>query len=65
MVKLRAGDVHQLELVLGRLSRVAGASRTRTTVVLKTLWEGRLAASPPADEAVDVSAPTAGPEGAR
>ncbi len=63
MVKVRAGDVHQLERVLGRLSRVEGACRT--SVVLKTLWDGRLAASPPADEAVAPSAPTAGPEGAR
>lgn len=42
LVKVRVADVDALEQVVSRLSGVAGVSRTRTTVVLSTRWEGRL-----------------------
>ncbi|SDS25519.1 Lrp/AsnC family transcriptional regulator [Actinopolymorpha singaporensis] len=42
VVKVRVADVDALEELLGRLLRVEGISRTRTTLVLSTKWEGRL-----------------------
>ena len=42
VVKVRAADITGLELVVAKLRRVRGVSRTRTTVVLATKWEGRL-----------------------
>lgn len=42
VVKVRVRDVDALEELLGRLLRVDGISRTRTTLVLSTKWEGRL-----------------------
>ena len=36
-------DVQALERTLGRLQAIRGVSRTRTTVVLSTRWEGRAA----------------------
>ena len=41
VVKVRVGTVDELELTLGRLRRIDGVSRTRTTVVLSTRFEGR------------------------
>lgn len=49
LVKVRVGDVDELEQMIGRLRRVHGIARTRTTVVLSTRWEGR--ARPMADPA--------------
>ncbi len=46
MVKVRVGDVVALEATLGRLRRIRGIARTRTTVVLSTRWEGRAAPLP-------------------
>lgn len=41
VVKVRARDVAALEVVVAKLRRLPGVSRTRTTVVLSTRWEGR------------------------
>ncbi|WP_426563486.1 Lrp/AsnC family transcriptional regulator [Angustibacter sp. McL0619] len=41
VVKVRAADVAGLESVVAKLRKVRGISRTRTTVVLATNWEGR------------------------
>lgn len=41
VVKVRAGDVTALEKVVAKLRRLPGVSRTRTTVILSTRWEGR------------------------
>lgn len=41
VVKVRAADVAALEVVVGKLRRIRGVARTRTTVVLSTRWEGR------------------------
>ena len=46
IVKVRVGDVVGLEVTLGRLRRIRGIARTRTTVVLSTRWEGRAAPLP-------------------
>lgn len=43
LAKVRAVDVAELEQVLSRLRGVDGISRTRTTVVLSTKWEDRVA----------------------
>ncbi len=42
LLKVRVDDVAGLERTLSRLRRVRGVSRTRTTVVLSTKWEGRV-----------------------
>lgn len=49
VVRLRVADVDALEQALGRLRAVKGVSRTRTTVILSTRWEGRFPL-PPLDE---------------
>jgi Lrp/AsnC family leucine-responsive transcriptional regulator len=41
IVRLRTRDVDELEAVLRTLRRTRGVSRTRTTVILSTPWEGR------------------------
>ncbi|WP_031467453.1 Lrp/AsnC family transcriptional regulator [Sciscionella sediminilitoris] len=41
IVKVRVGTVDELELSLGRLRRIGGVGRTRTTVVLSTRFESR------------------------
>lgn len=41
VVKVRVSTVDELERCLGRLRRVDGIARTRTTVVLSTRFEGR------------------------
>lgn len=43
LLKVRVPDVTALEGTLSRLRRVQGVARTRTTVVLSTKWEGRVA----------------------
>ncbi|HVW43013.1 MAG TPA: Lrp/AsnC family transcriptional regulator [Amycolatopsis sp.] len=41
VVKVRVSTMDDLEQTLGRLRRIAGVARTRTTVVLSTRFEGR------------------------
>src|SRR5437763_10687396 len=41
VVKVRVATVDELERTLGRLRRIGGVARTRTTVVLSTRFEGR------------------------
>ena len=41
MILARVPDVAALEHTIGRLNRIPGVARTRTTVVLSTKWEGR------------------------
>lgn len=41
VVKVRVATVDELERTLGRLRRIDGVARTRTTVVLSTRFEGR------------------------
>jgi len=41
VVKVRVPTVDDLEQTLGRLRRIEGVARTRTTVVLSTRFEGR------------------------
>jgi Lrp/AsnC family leucine-responsive transcriptional regulator len=41
IVKVRVSTVDELERLLGRLRRIDGVARTRTTVVLSTRFEGR------------------------
>lgn len=41
VVKVRVATVDELEQSLGRLRRIDGVARTRTTVVLSTRFEGR------------------------
>ncbi|UJW33742.1 Lrp/AsnC family transcriptional regulator [Saccharothrix sp. AJ9571] len=41
VVKVRVSTVDQLERTLGRLRRIDGVARTRTTVVLSTRFEAR------------------------
>lgn len=50
ILKLRVTDIDALEKSLGRLRKIPGVSRTHTTVVLSTRFEGR-AALPPEIEA--------------
>ncbi|MDQ1604487.1 MAG: Lrp/AsnC family transcriptional regulator, leucine-responsive regulatory protein [Actinomycetota bacterium] len=47
-IKVRVGDIAALESTLSRLRKIRGVSRTRTTVVLSTKWEGRAAPLPDA-----------------
>lgn len=42
-IKVRVPDVNALETTLSRLRRIQGIAYTRTTVVLSTKWEGRVA----------------------
>jgi Lrp/AsnC family leucine-responsive transcriptional regulator len=46
VLTVRTADVAALERTLARLRAVRGIARTRTTVVLSTKWEGRLAPPP-------------------
>ncbi|PPK69432.1 Lrp/AsnC family transcriptional regulator [Actinokineospora auranticolor] len=41
IVKVRVATVDELERALGRLRRIKGVARTRSTVVLSTRFEGR------------------------
>jgi Lrp/AsnC family leucine-responsive transcriptional regulator len=41
VVKVRVADVAALERMIGTLNAIKGVSRTRTTVVLSTKFEGR------------------------
>ncbi|WP_424190070.1 Lrp/AsnC family transcriptional regulator [Actinokineospora sp. G85] len=56
VVKVRVATVDALELSLGRLRRIKGVARTRSTVVLSTRFEGRPNVS-------DVDEPVAGTGG--
>jgi Lrp/AsnC family transcriptional regulator, leucine-responsive regulatory protein len=48
MLLVRVADVAALEHTIGRVNRIRGVARTRTTVVLSTRWESRAqAANPP------------------
>ena len=49
MLKVRAGDVDDLERTIRRLSGTKGVSRTRTTIVLSTKWENRVGQLPDED----------------
>jgi Lrp/AsnC family leucine-responsive transcriptional regulator len=42
LLKVRVRDHGELERIIGRLNRIRGVARTRTTVALSTKWEGRL-----------------------
>jgi Lrp/AsnC family transcriptional regulator, leucine-responsive regulatory protein len=42
VVKVRVADIAALEQMIGTLNRIRGVSRTRTTVVLSTKFEGRV-----------------------
>ena len=46
LIKVRVTDVPALESTLSRLRGIRGVARTRTTVVLSTKWEGRVAGEP-------------------
>lgn len=41
LLKVRVSDHGELERIIGRLNRIRGVARTRTTVALSTKWEGR------------------------
>jgi Lrp/AsnC family leucine-responsive transcriptional regulator len=41
MLLVRVADVAALEQAIGRINRIRGVARTRTTVVLSTRFEGR------------------------
>ena len=43
ILKVRVADIDSLEKSLGRLRKIPGISRTHTTVVLSTRFEGRAA----------------------
>jgi Lrp/AsnC family leucine-responsive transcriptional regulator len=45
MLMVRVADVAALEHTIGRINRIKGVARTRTTVVLSTRWEGRAQAA--------------------
>ena len=42
VVKVRVADVAELERMIGTLNAIKGVSRTRSTVVLSTKFEGRV-----------------------
>ncbi|MFC4001699.1 Lrp/AsnC family transcriptional regulator [Prauserella oleivorans] len=54
VVKVRVRTVDELERTIGRLRRIDGVARTRTTVVLSTRFEGR-----PNNRALDLPEDTA------
>lgn len=58
IVKVRVADVDALEHTLATLRRIPGVSRTRTTVVLSTRFEGRRRVPEPASPQ---AGPPAGP----
>lgn len=67
LIKVRTVDVPSLEQTISRLRGLDGVSRTRTTVVLSTKWEGRVAPPPePTDspDGVDGAAEPGADEGA-
>jgi Transcriptional regulators len=41
LIKVRVHTMAELEQLIGRLNRIPGVARTRTTVALSTKWEGR------------------------
>jgi Lrp/AsnC family leucine-responsive transcriptional regulator len=50
ILKVRVADIDALEKTLGRLRKIPGVSRTHTTVVLSTRFEGRAALPPEIEE---------------
>jgi Lrp/AsnC family leucine-responsive transcriptional regulator len=50
IVKVRTADVPALEGCISRLRRLDGVARTRTTVVLSTKWEGKVAPLQPDEQ---------------
>lgn len=50
LCKVRVADMPALEHTIAGISRLPGVSRTRTTVVLSTRWEGRVRAGGPAED---------------
>lgn len=50
VIKVRVADVDALENSLGRLRKIRGIARTRTTVVLSTRWEGRMSSDAGSDQ---------------
>lgn len=52
-IKVRVADVASLEQTISRLRRLVGVARTRTTVVLSTKWEDRVAPPHELAEAAD------------
>ena len=49
VVKVRVPDIGGLERTIRALSKIRGVSRTRSTVVLSTRFEGRVQAAQPAE----------------
>ncbi|MCW2522924.1 MAG: transcriptional regulator, AsnC family [Frankiales bacterium] len=49
VVKVRVPDVSGLERTIRALSKIPGVSRTRSTVVLSTRFEGRVQAAKPSE----------------
>lgn len=47
VIKVRVGAMEELEDTLMRITRLPGVTRTRTTIVLSTKWEGRVAVPVP------------------
>jgi Lrp/AsnC family leucine-responsive transcriptional regulator len=47
MLMVRVADVAALEHTIGRINRIRGVARTRTTVVLSTRWESRAQSARP------------------
>lgn len=41
LIKVRAANPAGLEKIIGKVNRIRGVARTRTTVALSTKWEGR------------------------
>jgi Lrp/AsnC family leucine-responsive transcriptional regulator len=41
LLKVRSADPEGLERIIGRINRIRGVARTRTTIALSTKWEGR------------------------
>jgi Lrp/AsnC family leucine-responsive transcriptional regulator len=60
VVKVRVPDIGGLERAIRALSKIAGVSRTRSTVVLSTRFEGRVQAAKPAAEELDGASPASG-----
>ena len=50
MLMVRVADVAALEHTIGRINRIRGVARTRTTVVLSTRWESRAQAAGPKEQ---------------
>jgi len=51
VLKVRVADMEELEETLMTITRIKGVTRTRTTIVISTKWEGRSPALRPRDGA--------------